>query len=298
MTRLSAWGLWAWLGVVAALSCTGPSSPRSAVQQSSISSSRPPEAPHPEDGRASAIAQVSTCEVEAQSIEQEFWQVRVAMDQAGALRMAFNHAQDLLPRCQRSEPVWYAIVRTLELGLVSLPVQLAEQEVRTALEAARSGASKCPSSIRIRTVLARLEGTDLAARDALALDGSYAPASLALAVALASSGKGEEALSILDMKEVQKLPGAYTARSTTLLSLGNVKQAIASARREVDSAGTESPEPTVRKFIVRDAELALGVALHAARRTVEAKPHLEIAAALGSQAARELLASQPAGRSN
>ena len=109
----------------------------------------------------------------------------------------------------------------------------------------------------------------------------------------AYTGKGEEALSILDTKEVQKLAGAETARSVALLRLGRVKPAIASARREISEEGSTSPEPTIRRFIVRDAELALGVALRADRRAAEAKPHLEVAASLGSRDARELLTSKP-----
>jgi hypothetical protein len=224
--------------------------------------------------------------------------VRVAMDQAGALRMAFNHAQDLLPRCPTSEPLWYAIVRAIELGVVQLPVELAGQTVNTALEAARSGASTCRGSVRINTVLARVAGTESAARDALVIDASYAPASLALAAALMTSGKTEEALSILDTKAVQSLPGSDTARSQALLRSGKVKPAIASARREINELGSVSSEPTVRKFVVRDAELALGAALRADRRTVEARSHLEAAAALGSKAARELLASNRSGDEN
>ena len=242
-----------WFGTAIALSCAGPSETRSAVQEPKRSEVRGVQAPA-EIGHDSRGERASTCENDTQGVEQELWQVGVAMDQVGALRLAFDHARDLLPKCPSSEPVWYALVRAIEVGVVELPVQLAGQTVGTAVEAARAGAAKCSSSVRIKTVLARLEGTEAAARDALALHANYAPASLALAAALMADGKGEGALPILDTKGVQKLPGANTLRSHALLSLGKVKPAIAAARGEID-------EPGAVVFAATGVELARGLSM-------------------------------------
>lgn len=298
MNRLLRCALSMWLGIGGSVSCTEPSQPRSAAQELSRSALAAPNPAATDIARAAGSAEASTCELEAQGVQQELWQVGAAKDQVGALRMAFIHAQELLAKCQSSEPLWYALVRAIELGLVQLPLEVAGQTIGTAVDGARAAVARCSRSVRIKTVFARLEGTEVAAREALAVDARYAPAALALAVALTAVGKGDEALSILDTKDVEKLPGADTARSATLLRLGKVKPAIAAARREINEEGSISPEPTIRKFIVRDAELAIGIALRADRRAVEAKSHLEIAASLGSQAARELLTSAREGREN
>jgi hypothetical protein len=291
LNRLSSCFVCLWLVGVAVGACGAPPE-RSAAAQGSASSASPraPEAPKSSAPTAPAT-QGRSCEVEGANVEQELWQTRVAKDAVGALRIAAYHSRMVLPDCPQSEPMWYALIRAAELGVVEFPIDAAGRQIPTALDAAQLAAARCPESVRVKTVLARLEGTEIAARAAIALDNQYAPAALALAASLVASGKAEQAVSTLGASAVRAVPGASTTRSAALLSLGRARMAATFARRELREEGYVSPEPFIAQFVQRDAEEALGRALRADHQTVEARSHLETAGALGSRTARQLLDS-------
>lgn len=262
-----------------------PAAVRAAGSRSVLAASDVREARVP----SAAATQRRNCEVEGASVEQELWQMRIAMDAIGSLQIAFDHSRSALPDCPQSEPMWYAIARAAELGVVEFPIEVPGRALPTALDAGRAAAAQCPGSVRVWTVLARLEGTESAARSALALDASYAPAALALAAALVAGSKAEEALATLDAPTVRALPGANTIRSQALLLLGKASAAARFAQLELRDGRDSPAEPTPWQFGRREAEEALGRALYAENRASEAMPHLEAAVDRGSRTAKHLL---------
>jgi len=103
-------------------------------------------------------------------------------------RKVLAREQARLKQCSTSEGAWYAILRARELlGC----------DPRRTLGLVDQARRLVPKSAPIATLRARLMGTALVAKEALALDPSYVPAQLALASALLDDGRVGEASAIL-----------------------------------------------------------------------------------------------------
>ena len=233
------------------------------------------------------------CEAASREVAEDLRGVAIVADQAGAFRRAFEHGRKALASCPDSETPWYALIRAAELGFGQFPVQVSGQSVASAIEAARQAAARQPGSVRILTVLARLEGKVPLARDADSRQPAYAPARVALAAALVEAGEAREALALLkSTPALEATPGTHTIRARALIALGRPRDAVAEARRDRDGSWPDAPEPFLMAAVRRDAEEALGHALLADHRSKEAAVHLRAAAALGSAKAAALLKSR------
>jgi hypothetical protein len=219
---------------------------------------------------------------------------RSAEDEAGVLRNQSMAAQDRLAECPESEPLWYIVVRASELNLGQFPLTIAHQAFATPRDLAREAASRAPQSVRIATVLARLDKTVASARHAVALDPAWGPAVIALANALTADGANTEAETVLaGAAGVKAVPGANTTRARILMGLGKPEQAAALARRDLSEQWPAAPEPFLMSLVRRDAMETRGLALLAANHPKEAATQLKAAAALGSQPALTALGKLP-----
>jgi len=230
------------------------------------------------------------CDASARAVTQDLRDAADVANQAGAFRSAFEAGREALLTCPQAEPLWYAVVRTAELGFGTFPVSLGGADAADPVDAARHAADRNPKSARIVTVLARLTGTVAAAREAVALDPSYAPARTALAAALVHAGQPDQALALLAAgPDIEAAPGTRTMRAQALLAAGRAGDAVNEARRDLNANWPNAPEPFLIMSVRRDAEETLGLALLADRRAGEAVPHLRAAAGLGSQTAATAL---------
>ncbi len=143
--------------------------------------------------------------------------------------------------------------------------------------------------MRIATIVARLDGSVDAARRAMALDPSYAPARTALAVALAAKRDASAALATLTEAESSPSAAALIVRARIKLMAGDANGALAEALAARNAAQKKEPEPTPTRDILRDAEELLGLSSRALGKPLEARRHLERAVSLGSAKAREAL---------
>ena len=229
------------------------------------------------------------CADESGVVDSHLRSVRVVKDQVGALRMALAHSQSALEECADYEVFWYALSRAGELGLVRFPLTTRAQSFSSAVDLAEHAARLYPRSARIWTTRARLLETEEAAQAAVAIDGTYVPATIALADALVVAGKAQDAIPILDSPRVRSAPGVHVSRSRALLSLGRAREAVASAKRELAVSNLDSPEPFLASHVARDGEEALGLALRADHQDAQAHVHLVSAAGMGSKKAQALL---------
>jgi hypothetical protein len=236
--------------------------------------------------RPNAPAVTMDCPGVVRSVESELWWNRLVENPLGAMRGSFERSTSALDACADAEALWYALIRGAELDLATLPMVIRGQSYDSVADLVQRAASLYPKSARIWTVRARVLGTEDAARAAVALDAAYTPATVALADALSSADKGEEALSTLDRARLRDGPRVHLTRSRALLSMGQARRAAAAARQELASTSLDSPEPFLPMFLQREAEEALGLALLADHQEGPAHAHFLSAARLGSKSAR------------
>lgn len=207
-------------------------------------------------------------------------------DEMGAYRELGDAALEGTAVCPASAKLWYWAARSAEV-LEGPLAGAAFAAAGGAATIAREAEVHVPGSVGIATVVARLAGTEAAARRALALDASYPPARRALAAALLKEGAPEEASKL--MSSAGGTGPDRLTRARILLALGRAKEAAAEARTARDRPEPDPSELTPSFEVLRDANETLGLALRAQGRAVEAGPFLKAAAAAGSQMARAAL---------
>jgi tetratricopeptide (TPR) repeat protein len=210
-----------------------------------------------------------------------------AMDEDGTFALLRRAAEEDLRACPGLEPQRYYLARMAELGYSG--ARRAGGPVPGARALAEESLREHPLSVRIATVVARLDGSIKAAQHAVTLDPGYAPARTALAAALAANGDRSAALATLGAGSGQ--PAAVLiVRARIRLAAGDASGALADAQAAGNAGPKNQPEPTPGRDILRDAEELLGLSSHALGKSPEARRHLERAASLGSTRAREALA--------
>jgi hypothetical protein len=220
--------------------------------------------------------------------------VALSKDQSGVWSSVFERSVSLLAQCVGAvdtESLWYALARSAELGFGHYPIAIADQQLSNRERIIEAAAQQQPRSARIMTLLARERKTVSSAREALALDPSYAPAIVALASATANDGDAPTAFALLERPAVLETPGAQTLRAQILLSERKLSDAIAAARLDVAGAWAKRPEPIFVVAVRRAAEETLGLCLMADGQTQAAAGHLRSAAGLGSTLAAAKLES-------
>jgi hypothetical protein len=209
-----------------------------------------------------------------------------AADTDGALRGLGAQAREALRRCPNSEPLLYLAARTAELGYGDGP--RSSGPAPGAREFANAAVASQPGSVRLQTVAARLDGGVAAARRAFEADSKYAPARVALALALALAGEHDAAAALKLLPEHAGTVTERIARARVLLAVGRAPDAA----REAAAAGAakeEEIELLPARDLERDAQEVWGLALVAQSRSRDAAPHLKLAAGLGSASAAAAL---------
>ena len=246
---------------------------------------------------ASAAVRAAGCDQIARSFAARLNISAGAMDEGGALVLLSEAAKEGLRACPDLEPQSYIAARIAELGYAAGARRTAAQTVG-ALALAQDAARRHPDSVRIATVLARLEGSLDAARRAMALDARYAPARVQLAWALAATGARAEALVLLSQgRDTERPASEWNARARIRLAAGEAKAAKVDAKA-ARAAKTREPELTPGTDIFRDTQETLGLSLMALGRPDDAKEHFELAAAVGSSKAKAALEEMNARRDN
>lgn len=146
-----------------------------------------------------------------------------------------------------------------------------------------SPAPGLPLTPETATIEARRDGSEAAARRALALDPAYRPARRALAVALAKAGKFDEAAALLPGNSRNGLD--RLARAWMLLAVKRNSEAAREARAALSLGAPDDEELGADLELRRDANAVLGLSLP----SPEGHNALRIAAELGSEAARAAL---------
>jgi tetratricopeptide (TPR) repeat protein len=214
-------------------------------------------------------------------------QLFVVADEVGALRDLGASALAGVQGCPRSSRLWYLAARAAEVletheGRVAFPER--GDTKKLSLEAA----AHAPESAEIATIVARSEGSVESARRAVNLDPNYLPARRALALALAKTGKTDDALRLLTgAGQLDRL-----ARAQILNIAGRFREAAPLSREALKSYAASIPadaEPTLASDFRREANEALGVALIGEGRKADAIGPLRAAADEGSDRAAKLL---------
>jgi hypothetical protein len=159
-----------------------------------------------------------------------------------------------------------------------------------AREFASTAVAHHPGSVRLQTVFARLDGGVAAAQRAYGGDNRYAPARVALALALAGDNDRAAALKLLP-----EHAGTVTeriARARVLLADGRAQDAAREAAAARQARGEEI-ELVPGRDLERDTQEVWGLALVAQSRSRDAAPHLNLAAGLGSARAASALSNLP-----
>jgi len=233
----------------------------------------------------SVSAAPADCARSARDLEARLTLVNGSADQDGAYRMIYLAARKGVEECPDSEPLGYLAARLAELGYDQDPrVQVPSEEAK---RLAKRLSERHRASARLATVEARFAGDVESARRAVALDKSYGPARLALAMALLSTGKASEALP-LTSRETKAPVSERVVRARILMALGRFAEAASAVQQRRTSASAE-PEVWAPNLLERDEEEVLGLALSKAGRPREAKAHLQKAAAYGSAPASAAL---------
>lgn len=237
-----------------------------------------------------ATAAALDCARLAESFQARLVLVTGTADEDGSFVSLREQAQRDLQSCPRLEPERYFMLRMAELGFPLNGAHRADGADPAARDLAENALRDHIDSVRIATVAARLNGSIESARQAAALDGGYAPARVALAAALARQGDNDAALAALPGNASNLSADALLERARIKLAKSDPRGSLADvlAARKAQQSDLE---PTPGRIRVRDTEELLGLSLNGIGKKRQAKKHLEIAASLGSNKAREALSS-------
>jgi hypothetical protein len=231
------------------------------------------------------------CQDRAQSVAAKLSMAREAKEPQGAVAMAFQEAEQDLKDCPQDETLWYLLLRAAEQGGSPFAATVDGIQIDDLKSAADSLAQRFPHSARIATVRARALSTVEAAKQAVALDPSYAPAHVALGAAKLRTGDAAGARAALEnVHELGRVPGGYVLLARARLALGDADGAVAAAAKEPSPRQLNPIELGARdERPAREAREIMGLAHLAAKRFDKAARLLLEAAAGGSASARGTL---------
>ncbi|WP_342363028.1 hypothetical protein [Terrarubrum flagellatum] len=229
---------------------------------------------------SSAVAAAECGQLE-QRAEATAKAVAIAADERGATSALAEIALEGVRECPSSEPLWFFAARAAELRDAPLA---ATGEASPARAIAEDAAKAAPRSARILTIVARWDGSSEAARRALALDASYAPAQWALALALAREGASAEGMKVLGARKESN--SDRIARAEVFLAAGQPLNAVAPARAAATRPNPDPSEFSTAGDITRRSNEALGLALVRSGKKADGLKALRIAASLGSRRAQ------------
>jgi hypothetical protein len=167
-------------------------------------------------------------------------------------------------------------------------------DVRAAVERA---SERFPKSARIATVRARVLGTAEAAQKAIALDGAWVPAKVALASAqVATSDFNTAVRTLAAAGDLSRIPGAQTLLGRAKLMSGDAAGALAALSAEKPIASPLEPTTLAHdRQVARDATEWTGLAALALGKTDQAIVALVSAASDGGELAlKQLRSADPA----
>jgi tetratricopeptide (TPR) repeat protein len=199
------------------------------------------------------------------------------------IREEITSDRKLLPEC---EGLAYLQVRTEEM-LAEIQKTVPDDQRKSQLT---ETLARFPKSAKIATVVARSLGTVDAARQAVDLDPSYAPARVALAKALLKHGNPKEALAVMEAATgIEYLPDGYLTLALVRSANGDENGAIRAAKQELKGRKGPCIEPGFDEFNeMAQADELLGLTYLKQKRYSLAAPHL-LAAAPYSEKAKALV---------
>lgn len=213
-----------------------------------------------------------------------------AADPPAEVRKAVAAASAVLADGPGDEPAWYALLRGLEMLGEDGPVGAGAARQPSLRDAARTVAERFPSSPRLATLRARVEGGVAAARAALAVNPAYAPAQVALGRALLHDGSPETARALLEaVEQPERIQGGAAALARARVETGAPGKALLAAAREPNAPGLGALEPSIRDAgVAREVDEVRGLA-RLALGAHEAGARSLLRAAEGSVGARRAL---------
>lgn len=194
------------------------------------------------------------------------------------VRKVVASARAALEGVPGEEPVWYALLRGLEMLGEAGPIRVGVRPA-TLGQVAEAQARRFRSSPRLATLWARLEGSVAAARAARAVNPAYAPAQVALGRALLREGSPHAARALLEaVEQPERIQGGAVALARARVATGDPGKALLAAAREPNAPGLFALEPAIPDpGIAREldevrglARLALGAFEAGARSLLEA----------------------------
>jgi hypothetical protein len=218
-----------------------------------------------------------------------------AADPLAEVRKVVAAASASLHDDGRDEAAWYVLLRGHEMLREAGPVRAGAARYPSLREVARTVAERFPSSPRLATLRARVEGGVAVARAALAVNPVYAPAQVALARALLADGSPETARALLEaVEQPERIQGGAVALARARVETGEPGKALLAAAREPNAPGLHALEPAVFDVAVaREVDEVRGLA-RLALGAFEAGARSLLRAAGGSLRARRALAAQRA----
>jgi tetratricopeptide (TPR) repeat protein len=189
------------------------------------------------------------------------------MEPEGARMHLHEAAADALKRCPHSEQIAYVCLRAAEL----VPSEGTPEWQRFVSDIA----ARFPHSARIATVKARQDHTVESARRAVAADGRYMPARVALARALLAAGDGRGARAALDGVALADDPEAEAVLARIRWAAGDQAGAVETAKQTLQTRRWNQREPgATRDVAISEAHEILGLAYLKQGQPDKAAPHL------------------------
>jgi tetratricopeptide (TPR) repeat protein len=160
-----------------------------------------------------------------------------------AIRSLFRDTSRAVTRCPSTKSIAYMYLRLAELGQGTTRGTPSAAVTEEWHKLAKELAVRFPGSVRIATVEARALGTVDAARQALRIDPGYAPALVALAVALLNAKQVEAAATIANVSDLTVLSDGYSTLARILLAKNDLPGAIHAAKRSLSGGRAMKIEP-------------------------------------------------------
>ena len=203
-----------------------------------------------------------------QHLADRFRGAELSMEHEREIEDIYDRAIARLKDCPDTDELAHIALRAIERNLNGHPAD------RETVAEAQQLAARFPRSAPVATARARLEATLEAARAAVAIDGKYPPANLALAVALLASGDRKGARAALGLiPDLERVDDGYATLARLDWAEGDVDGAMAAAKKQLTSQGGIEPGFNVwpGRRIAHEI-LALGYLKK--KRTREAARHL------------------------